>query len=350
MTGETRWPDVVARPSLRHMDIREIDLHDDDLVREHHRVVDTGLHVGRGDMPRKTPSEHTAAVRAPDSGERAVHLGAFDGDRLVGVADVYLFLLDNTEKAWLEVVVDPEHRRRGVGGALMTECLRIAEAEDRTTVLTDTQVPADEVADHPYRRFAERHGFSFSNVEVVRHLSLPIETALLDTWTEEAGRRTGGYRIQTHVGDFPDELAESLCQLLGQLAVDAPTGEVDFEEEVVTTERLQERYAMSEAMGREVFETVAVTPDGVVAAQSTLQVPLVGTDAFQWGTFVHRQHRGHRLGLAVKVANLRALQERRPHVRRVRTQNGETNGYMISINEQLGFAPVEASVELVRRT
>ncbi|MDP2772485.1 MAG: PE-PGRS family protein, partial [Nocardioides sp.] len=184
---------------------------------------------------------------------------------------------------------------------------------------------------------------------VVRLLTLPVDDDAISTWLDHAAEKSGGYRVETFVGHFPDEYAESLCVLLGQLAVDAPTGDVDFEEEAMTPERLAERYAMTAAQGRETFETVALTPEGQVAAQTTLQVQNDGSDAFQWGTFVHREHRGHRLGLAVKAANLRAVQEQRPRITRVHTQNGETNGYMIDINEQIGFRPVEASVEFVRR-
>ena len=45
----------------------------------------------------------------------------------------------------------------------------------------------------------------------------------------------------------------------------------------------------------------------------------------QWGTYVHRDHRGHRLGAAVKVANLRAVQRERPDILRIDTVNAETN-------------------------
>ncbi len=332
------------------MDLRPLDIHDDDLMRAVYGVVDRGHRHGRDGMPRWTLTEWVEAVRAPDSGERAEHVGAFtDEGEVVGLGIVYLFLLDNTDKAWLEVVVDPDHRRQGIGTTLLTRLLEVAGAESRTVICTDAKIPFDRLADHPYRSFAERHGFAQSNIEVVRHLALPVEDARLDAWARQAAPEASGYRLETYVGHFPDELAESLCVLLGQLAVDAPTGDVDYEEEVMTPARLAEREAMAVAMGLETFETVAVTPDGVVAAQSTLQVPLQGDDVHQWGTFVHREHRGHRLGLAVKTANLRAVQAQRPHVRRVVTQNGETNSYMISINEQIGFRPVEASVEFVRR-
>ena len=71
--------------------------------------------------------------------------------------------------------------------------------------------------------------------------------------------------------------------------------------------------------------------------------------ALQWATFVHRDHRGHRLGAAVKVANLRALQRERPDVVQIDTENAETNQHMVSINERLGFEIVAVSPSFVRR-
>ncbi|MCD4534847.1 GNAT family N-acetyltransferase [Nocardioides sp. cx-169] len=332
------------------MDLRRIDIHDDAVMRDLHRVVDAARHVDRPDAPRVTCEEYVAAVRAPDSGERAEYVAAYDGDTMVGAAIGFLFLLDNTDKAWLDVCVDPPHRGRGVGTALLDRITDVALADGRTELLADAKIPFDRLDEHPYRTFAEHRGYTQSNIEVVRHLDLPVDQERLAQWSALARERADGYRIETFVGPFPDEYAESLCVLLGQLAVDAPTGDVDFEEEVMTPERLTERYQMSLAMGREILESVALTPDGVVAAQSTLVAPVEGSRyAYQWGTFVHREHRGHRLGLAVKTANLRAVQERHPHLERVTTQNGETNDHMISINELLGFRPVEASVEFVRR-
>ena len=148
-----------------------------------------------------------------------------------------------------------------------------------------------------------------------------------------------------------DDLVESLCVLLGQLAVDAPTGAVDFEEQVMTpaaVRRAERR--QTAAMGRTCYGTVALTPDRQVVAQSTLAMSLADSgEGLPVGTFVHREHRGHRLGLATKAVNLRAVQAARGDLAVVTTQNAETNGYMVAINDRMGFAPVEVDAEFVKR-
>ena len=54
-------------------------------------------------------------------------------------------------------------------------------------------------------------------------------------------------------------------------------------------------------------------------------------------TAVDPAHRGHRLGLLIKVDMLELLAGREPQVRFVQTWNGETNAHMVAINEALGF-------------
>jgi GNAT superfamily N-acetyltransferase len=301
-------------------------------------------------MPQWTLQECLGAFRSNDSGERQVVLGAYDGDTLLGFAAHWFPLLDNLDKVYLELHVDPPARRRGVGRALLAEVEARSRAEGRTLLLTDSKVPPGQRDTHPYSRFADATGFEFSNVEVVRHLALPISEEQLQAWADRAAERHEGYTVRTYVDEFPDELAESLCLLMGQLAVDAPTGLVDFEEEDFNVDRLRERYRTAESMGRSLYETVAVTSDGVVAAQSTLAVARgEEPDVFQWGTFVHREHRGHRLGLAVKVANIRAVQDAHPEKRRITTQNAEQNDFMVNINKEIGFEAVEDSMEWIKR-
>ena len=53
-------------------------------------------------------------------------------------------------------------------------------------------------------------------------------------------------------------------------------------------------------------------------------------------------HRGHRLGMLIKAANLRLLRAESPRTRWLNTWNATSNTYMISINEALGFRPVDS--------
>jgi GNAT superfamily N-acetyltransferase len=332
------------------VDIRDLDVADDDGLRAVHDLIQRSEVLGREEMPFWSLEEFVSSVRLDDAGERLELVGAFDGELLVGTALLWSFMLDNTDKCWTSLNVDPSARRRGVGRALLGEVEHRAKADGRTLVMAESKLPFAERESHGYRKFAEACGYQLSNVEVVRHLALPVDDARIQDWIDSAAPHHEAYTVETFVDEIPDDLIDGLCVLLGQLAVDAPTGAVDFEEEVITPERVRRRRKAVVAAGRSMFETLALTVDREVAAHSTLAVPTRGSgDVYQWGTFVHREHRGHRLGLATKAHNLRAVQIANPRLSRVTTQNGETNGYMVSINETMGFVPVEVSAEFYKQ-
>ncbi len=332
------------------MDIRSVDPADDLTLRAVYDVGRRAALEGREGRPHWSWQEMAGMMRRPDPGERIELVAGHVDGQVVAEGACFLSLLDNTDKCWLHVSVDPAAQHRGHGRALLDHLVGLATDLGRSTLVTETALPFEHVTDHRHRRFAEAAGFTLANVEIVRHLDLPLAESDLDRWAREAAQHAPDYRVETHVNEIPDELVPSLVVLIGQLVVDAPTGDVDWEEEQITPERFRESRASLVAAGRTMYETVAIAPDGTVAAQSTISVPPTGQrDVSQWGTFVHREHRGRRLGLAVKAANLAAVQQAHPEMRRVVTQNAETNDWMVAINEQMGFAPVEASAEFVRR-
>jgi hypothetical protein len=63
------------------------------------------------------------------------------------------------------------------------------------------------------------------------------------------------------------------------------------------------------------------------------------------GHLVLREHRGHRLGMWIKAANLRALLAQFPAIRRVSTFNAQSNGPMLRVNRAMGFTPVGVLIE-----
>ena len=125
--------------------------------------------------------------------------------------------------------------------------------------------------------------------------------------------------------------------------VEMPTGEIELEE----GRRTPEVQAMQEDelrdAGRIRLTVLAYSPAGEAVAYSNVVSGATGSGGSddpgvdQWATIVRPDHRGHRLGLAVKCALTRAIQEHFPDAAYVRTQNAETNAPMVAINEAMGF-------------
>jgi RimJ/RimL family protein N-acetyltransferase len=295
-----------------------------------------------------TESELTTTLREPVGDFRMDGFCVDEDGTTKGAGLVGYSTLDNLDKAWVFPTVDPPHRGRGLGSALMSGLLDHCAHLGRTTVTLNAAYAGPEDPEAAPMRFARAHGFHLSNLEILRRLPLPVAEELLDEVEAETEPHHRDYRIETFFDEIPDELLPSYCTLVNQLGVDAPSGEVDYEEGRTTPETAHERFAQHRKLGRRVYYSLAVR-DGQALAQSDLSVLPEDHKAMQWGTFVHREHRGHRLGAAVKLANLRAIQQDRPGVTEIHTQNAETNRFMVSINERLGFEIVAVNPSFVRR-
>lgn len=147
---------------------------------------------------------------------------------------------------------------------------------------------------------------------------------------------------------MPEGLARGWVELDGSLTTEAPMGGLEHEAMNVDVDRLREQEVSMAKQDRTPYHSVAIDRDGTVVAYSMI-VQGATPIAYQWGTLVHRDHRGHRLGLAVKVANHRLLQRERPEARLASTWNAEVNDHMIAVNERLGFRPVSRMGELQKR-
>ena len=93
--------------------------------------------------------------------------------------------------------------------------------------------------------------------------------------------------------------------------------------------------------------------DDATGEAAGLTLVEVGPERPDWGfqalTAVAREHRGHSLGLRLKLAMLDLLARQEPQVKHILTGHAETNAHMIGINEMLGYrvvGPPEGSWEL----
>ncbi|WP_139978002.1 GNAT family N-acetyltransferase [Nocardioides litoris] len=286
---------------------------------------------------------------------RATGWATYDGDELVAVGALVLPQLDNLDSAFVEVAVAPAHQGRGHGRAMLAHVEAAAAAAGRTRLTSELRYRFEHGATgHDGGgsrdvRFAEAAGYALALGDVQRWLDLPVEDAPLEELAAEAAERHGAYELRSWVGPVPDELAEGWAALDGSLTTEAPMGELEHEPMQVDVARLREQEESVERQGRTTYHSVALAPDGDLVAYSLLVQGAQSTTAYQWGTLVRRDHRGHRLGLAVKVANLRLLQAERPDATRVSTFNAEVNDHMVAVNARLGFRPVSRLGELQKR-
>lgn len=259
-----------------------------------------------------------------DGEPKTAYLAVVDGLD-VGAGGYEVSTYDNQHLAWVDVEVVPSLRRRGHGSTLLSWLIDRAWSEGRTTVGVagwDAAGP---------RAFAVRHGFEEKSVEVHRRQYAvgPTDLALPEAADYELVR----WPSLTPVG----ELA-ALAELTAAIN-DAPTDDLDIEDELYPPERIAAYEHAWAARGHRLYRLVArhrVT--GELAGQTVVAVdgerPELGE---QHDTSVAAAHRGHRLGMLLKLEMLRWLAEEEPQLREIDTWNAESNDHMIGVNELLGY-------------
>ncbi len=263
------------------------------------------------------------------------------GGPVLGMGLMEFPLLENPHSAEIVLAVHPGQRRRGVGRAIVEKMDECAAANGRRTLNTIVDVPVGLGTEHASMSFAPKVGFTTTLDGNRRHLRVPLNKGRADGLREVIANadNAADYRTMTFETPWPPELLDDECRLLRVMSTDEPAGDGERQAEHWDEERLRESDELLAARGLRKLAAVAQhVPSGQVVAMTEL---LIADDtpgqSWQMITVVHPDHRGHRLGLAIKLANLELLAERAPRVRFVETGNASVNSPMIAVNEMLGF-------------
>ena len=255
-------------------------------------------------------------------------------DRPVGVMDLHLPQRENRHLAFIGGQVLPEHRRRGHGTAMLAEALRHVREAGRTTVWLTVGAANDYAL-----AFAERNGFVAASQDARRRQILAdIDWAEIDQLEARAREAAADYRLERLRPPLPDEILADLTDVTAAIN-DAPMGDLTYEEETFDVDGLRRQDQAAEGRRDRVYRVVARHRETGEAAGHTRMLinPADPVHAFQADTAVARSHRGHRLGLWLKIDMLRWLRDSEPQVVHVDTGNQVTNAYMINVNEAIGY-------------
>ncbi len=294
------------------------------------RLEQAAAAVDRADEPAPTREAAIARLtRPPVPDRRRLHWLARTaaGSDPIGIAQLMLLGEQASDLAAFDITVDPEHRRRGVGNALLRAVARAAS--DRHALLIEgiTDGSAGQA-------WATAQGFCVAQ----RTITLTLDLATVDhaRWRVRAAP---GYRLASWTGSSPDDLLDSYARARNAIS-EAPHGDMSFTEPEWTAERVRAEERAAHARGCQLMVVIAVhEASAEVAGLTYLEVHRHQPElAIQQDTAVLAMHRGHGLGAWMKAANLVRLTTDCPRVTHVRTSNATDNAHMLRVNRQVGFA------------
>ena len=243
---------------------------------------------------------------------------------------------ENTGMAYVIPLVGPDGRRQGTGTGLIRHAAGLAQARGRGQLVTEArQGSAGEAF---CRALGGRPGIP----EATRELRLDtIPAGKLAGLRRRAEAAAAGYSLICWEGQVPERYMGQLARL-AQAMNDAPRDD-GHDGQRWDVARIREDMHRVAAQGLRHY-TVAARWDrtGELAGMTQLGVDPVRPDyGFQEMTVVAQRHRGHRLGLLVKVAMLDLLGRHEPLLERIFTGNADSNRHMLAINDELGFTVLD---------
>jgi len=245
---------------------------------------------------------------------------------------------ENAAMAGCALVIRPDRRRAGLGTELLAHCAARARLAGRARLASTGSTRTKVREGSPGAAFAAAAGATSGLAEVIRTQELTPElTARLDELRAEAAGHAAGYELLSWAGGSPAGLVAGVARVHGAMA-DAPR-ESGTEPAAWDAARVREAERAELAHGQRLYAVAARhRATGELAALTQVSAD---PDTPGWGlqdlTAVLPGHRGHRLGLLVKIGMLDLLAEREPGLRRILTGSAQSNDHMHAINTRLGY-------------
>ena len=269
--------------------------------------------------PHRVGSErslrHACDAEPPDAHRR--YWAAEDDGKLAGWATAAIEDQSAEHPGFLQVSVAPESRNGGLGTALLERCE--AHLADLGVPTVHTRTTPEEAS----QRLATARGFRHTNTTRISGV---------DPRTIEPCRAPPGVDLRPLAGLDPRKVyeldAEAMLDVPGEVAMD----EVSFEQWLKDYWREPDTDLDASA--------AAVIGDRPVAFSHLRIAP--GGRAVTEMTGTLREFRGRGLAQLAKRATLVNAAKR--GVELVSTENDETNGPMLRVNEKLGYRPIGSTL------
>ncbi len=276
-------------------------------------------------------------TRAPE--ESVTRFGVWSSDRSVLLGEAVVTtrdVEDNRHLAYVDLVVAPSARRRGLARAALPLVCDVAAADGRTKLWLDSY------ADQPGVAFLEAIGATKVMVgRSSRVFTKDLDRSMLEGWVAKAAERAVGYDLVFWATPTPEEHIDRFVDIL-HVMNSAPMGDADWEPEIFTPDMVRGWDVRRLATGTSKLTLVARHLDsGVFAGLSEIVLEVEGRPSFghQDNTGTDPAHRDKGLGRWMKAVMALRILDEHPEVEFLDTWNNDANRPMLNINEAMGFAP-----------
>ncbi|HMS54575.1 MAG TPA: GNAT family N-acetyltransferase [Fimbriimonadaceae bacterium] len=227
------------------------------------------------------------------------------------------------------VLVDPTHRRKGVGTFIADLALNALEARDPLSISAMAWETEPEAL-----KFASRRGFS----EVKRDFESLLDVAQA---TLPSVSIPDGYEFRSAADAFTDDTKREWHNVFEQIRLDIPRA--------YPATPLDYEFFATQVLGDPTLNLDATTlafREGALVGFTGVFNGVEEGWLDQWLTGVVRPHRRRGVSLALKCHVIKWAKEH--GIRTIRTDNDTRNLPMLAINEVLGFVPQSAIISLER--
>ncbi len=261
-------------------------------------------------------------------------LVALDSNTVLGTSTMFLnHLKANRDKGEVIITVHPQARREGIGRALIQATIAEAKQDERSSLLLIN--PLSEAT----KGFWASAGCKLRQVEKESRCHLDaVDANLMASWIGGHGP-TVGYQLIRSIGACPEEFLPHLIALR-DASIDAPLDDIEWEPDQWSGAQIRQNEALNIRRGFEHRRILIVDPDGNPVGLTEVFIheddPAISSQGW---TIVLSNHRGKKVGRWLKADMYHWLRADRPDVLVLDTENAESNGPMLDINNDMGFSP-----------
>jgi GNAT superfamily N-acetyltransferase len=272
----------------------------------------------------------------PRDGVRQRMLALDEHNRIVGCNEAahrpYMLL----NSFWIDVIVLPDFRRRGIGANLYENAMRFAQTQGATRLECEVRD-----CNPDWLRFAQARGFQINRHVFESTLNLaPFDESHFAGMIESV--QAQGVRFLTLAdAGHTEENQRKLYELNKRNALDIPGSEGTF--------------PRFEDFHKYVFEASWFRPQGqILAADGDRWIGLAAVgyfgntnSAYNMHTGVAKEYRGRKIALALKLLAIRFAREFGATY--IRTNNDSQNAPILAINQKLGYKPEPGWFKCMKR-